>query len=273
MCRCSFNTDNALNGLLTKDRVSKSASNVRELLVITPFNFPLVALVVIIMTSSWPVLKSLLVVDLLGLGEPGASWLSPPVVEFKVYVVQMRVNFILTMSSLVILGRNVALLFQVLWTNLRNMHVNHVGIVSVDLHHLVRVLAIHINVVVWTDMLVRQDNLGLAVLVAWSVHVSNLHIAGLLLFIHLEEEVLLSDHLIIGTLCEFLSADLIFEFNEANLLLDNLVDSLADLLQVLGASCVAEGLVRTWHCRILFKGVQIGSLFFLFRSSYLQSLL
>jgi hypothetical protein len=89
MCRCSLDTDNALNRLLTKDRVSKSARHVRELLIIAPLNFPLVALVVIIMTGSWPVGKSLLVVNLLGLGEPFACRLSPSVVELKVDVVQM----------------------------------------------------------------------------------------------------------------------------------------------------------------------------------------
>ena len=59
----------------------------RELLVITPLNLILVTLVMIVMRCSWSVIKILLVVDLLGLREPGAGRLSPPVIELKVNVV------------------------------------------------------------------------------------------------------------------------------------------------------------------------------------------
>lgn len=81
----------------------------RELLIVSPFDLPLVTLVVIVMARSWSILKSLLEVDLLGLGEPSASGLSPPVVEFKVDVVQMSVD-IFTMSCLVVFGWDITLL-------------------------------------------------------------------------------------------------------------------------------------------------------------------
>ena len=78
---------------------------------------------------------------------------------------------VFTVSSLVVLGWDVALLLQILRADLRNVHIDHVGVVPVDLHHLVRVLAVNVNVVVGADMLVRQDRLRLAELVTWSIHV------------------------------------------------------------------------------------------------------
>ena len=86
---CSLNAENALDGLLAEDGVAETRGDVRELLVITPLDFPLVTLVVIVMACSWPRLKSLLVVNLLGLREPGAGRLSPSVVELEVNVVQV----------------------------------------------------------------------------------------------------------------------------------------------------------------------------------------
>ena len=92
MSRCSFDSDDTLNRLLLKDGVTETSSNVRELLVISPFNLPLVTFIVIVMAGSRSGLKSLLVVDLLGLGEPGTGGLSPSVVEIEVDVVQMSVG-------------------------------------------------------------------------------------------------------------------------------------------------------------------------------------
>ena len=62
-----------------------------EFLVISPLNLPFVTSIVIVMSCSGSVLKSLFEVNLLSLGEPGASGLSPSMVELKVDVVQMAV--------------------------------------------------------------------------------------------------------------------------------------------------------------------------------------
>lgn len=59
------------------------------------------------------------------------------------------------MSCLVVLGRNVALLLEVLRSDLSDVHIDKISIVSIDFHHLVRVLPIDVNIVAWTDVLVR----------------------------------------------------------------------------------------------------------------------
>ena len=252
----SFNTENTLDGLLAKDGVAETRGDVGELLVITPLNLVLVTLVVIIMARSWSVLKSLLVVDFLGLGEPGASGLPPPVVELEVDVVQVVMSR-LTMGDLVKLCRDVALLIQVLRSDLCDVHVDHVGVVPINLHHLLLVVAIHINVVIGADVLVRQDDLWLPILVAWSIHVPHLHVACLFLLIHLKEEVLFGHDFVVGALGQFLAVYLVLELNEADLLLDNLVDSLSDVNEVLRATSLAELVESTRNGRSLLECVQV----------------
>ena len=212
MCWSSLNANDALDGLLAEDWVAETRGHMRELLIITPLDFPFVTLVVIIVACRRPCLKSLLMVDFLGLRKPGARRLSPPVIELKVDVVQVRVD-VFTVSRLVVLGRDVTLFFQILRSNLCDVHINQVSVVPVNLHHLIRVLTVNVDVVVGADMLVRQDHLWLTELVARSIHIGNLKITSLLLLIDLEEEVLLGDNFVIGILGKFLSTNLIFEFD------------------------------------------------------------
>ena len=205
----------------------------RELLIIAPFNLPFVTLVVIIVTGSRPVFKSLFVVDLLGLGEPGAGGLSPSVVEFKVDVVKVAENILgFPVGLLVVLRLDVALLLQVLRANLCDVQIDHVAVVTVDLHQLVLVIAVHIDVVAGADVLVGQDHLWHAILVARGLHVSDLHVTVFLALIHAVEEVLLGHDLLVGALCKLFAIDLVLELNEANLFLDNLVDPLANRCEV-----------------------------------------
>ena len=261
MSRCSFDSDNTLDRLLSKDLVTETSSNVRELLVITPFNLPLVTLIVIVMCGSGSGIKSLLLVDLLSLGEPGAGGLSPSMIELKVDVLETGADHVrLGMSDLVELGRDVALLFEVLRADLGDVHINEVGVVTVDLHHLVLVVTIDINVMVGADVLVGENVLRLAVDVSWSSHVTDLQVALLLLLIDLEEEVFLGNDLIVGALSELLAGDLVLELNKANLLLDDTVDSLANVSKVLGAASLFERFVHSWDGGVGFKGVQIGGL-------------
>lgn len=78
------------------------------------------------------------------------------------------------MSNLIKLGWDVVLLVEVFGADLSDVHVNHVGVVPIYLHHLVFVVPINVDVVVRADVLVRQDHLGLPVLVTWGVHVPQL---------------------------------------------------------------------------------------------------
>ena len=94
-------------------------------------------------------------------------------IELEIHVVQMVVNLLL-MSNLVKLAWDVALLLKVFRSDLSDMHVNHVGIVTVNLHHLVLVIAIDIDIVARRDVLMWQDHLRLSVLIARCFHVPNL---------------------------------------------------------------------------------------------------
>lgn len=136
---------------------------------------------------------------------------------------------ILTMSDLIVFSWDVALFNEVLRSDLSNVHVNQVSVMTVDFHHLILVVTIHVNIVIWRDMLMRKNNLWLSVLVSWSIHVCKMHVASFFLLINLKEEIFFGDHLIVGALSKFFSRNLIFKFNEANLLLDDFIDSLSDL--------------------------------------------
>ena len=216
----------------------------RELLVIPPFNFPFVTSIVIIVTRCWSIIKHLLVVDLLGLRVPHAIWLPPSVIELKVHVVQMVIDSLL-MSNLVQVAWDVALLIKVLGTDLSDVHVNHVSIVTVNLHHLVLVIAIDIDVVARRNVLMWQDAAWLSELVAGSLHVPDLQVTALLLLIDLEEEVLLGDDLLVGVLCKLLARDLVLELNKTNLLLNNFIDSFANILEMFRAAGLAQFFVGT----------------------------
>ena len=245
MSRCSFDTENTLDRLFSEDWVSKTGGDVGELLIITPFNFPFVSLIVIVVASGCSALERLLEVDLLGLREPGAGGLSPSVVEIEVDVVKVIVAG-LAVGNLIMLGRDIALVDKILRSDLGDVHINKVSVVAVDLHHLIFVVAVNIDVVIGANVLVRQDDSWLSELVAGGVHVAQMEVALFLVLVDLEEEVLFSDDLVIGALSKLLSRYLVLELNETNFLLDNLVDSLADIGEVLRASSFAKLAVSTW---------------------------
>jgi len=74
------------------------------------------------------------------------------VVELEIDVVQMTVDRF-TVSDLIVLCGYVALFLEIFWANLCNMHVNHVGVMTINLHHLLFVVAVHIDVVTGADVL------------------------------------------------------------------------------------------------------------------------
>jgi hypothetical protein len=89
--RGALYTKNTLNWLFTKNWVAKTISDMRELLFFCPLNVKFSALIMIVVVSMRALLKSLLVVDLLSLGEPCAGGLPPSVVEIEEHVVQVNV--------------------------------------------------------------------------------------------------------------------------------------------------------------------------------------
>jgi hypothetical protein len=82
------------------------------------------------------VFEGFLEVDFLGLRHPGASGLSPPVVVLEEAVVQVRVP-ILCVVLLVEASWDVALLVEVLRSDLGDVEVHNVGVVAVQLPQLV----------------------------------------------------------------------------------------------------------------------------------------
>ena len=92
--------------------------------------------IVIVMSGGRSVLESLLITDLLTLREPGSCWLSPSVVVLKEFVIEMVLNLSFRVSNLVISSRHVALLVKVVRTYLGDVQVNHVAVISVDIHEL-----------------------------------------------------------------------------------------------------------------------------------------
>jgi len=82
---CSFETENSLDWLLTEDWVSKSGGDVREFLVLGPFNVIFSSFIVIIMVSGWLISQSFLEFKLDG--KSFSSWFSPSMVMFMEHVV------------------------------------------------------------------------------------------------------------------------------------------------------------------------------------------
>lgn len=160
-------------------------------------------------------------------------------VELEVDVVQMAMR-LLAMGDLIVLGRDVALLIEILGAHLSDVHIDQVGIVAVDFDHLVLIVAINVDVVRRADMVVWQDNLRVSVLVSRGIHVPDLQILVLFVFVDAEVEVLLRDDLIVGALGKILRVDIVLELNKTDLLVHNSVDSLADGLQVAGAGLLTQ---------------------------------
>ena len=123
---------------------------------------------------------------------------------------------------------DVALGIEVVWSDLRDMHINEVGVVRVNVQHLVLVVAVDIDGVLNIEDFVGQDDLWVAVLVSRGLEVVKLQIPLLLLLIDLEEEVFPRDDLVVGLGGESLLRNLVLELDSLDLLLDDLVDLLLE---------------------------------------------
>ena len=154
MCWSSFDSNDTLNGLFTHYWISESVRNMWELLIVTPFYFILVTLVMIIVRSRRPVFQGFLMIQLLSLWEPCPCWLPPSVVVFEVLVVKLGI-WLVSHSFLIESLWDVALCIQVIRSYLRNMHIDHVGVVPINVKHLFFVISINIDWVLDVEVLVR----------------------------------------------------------------------------------------------------------------------
>jgi hypothetical protein len=85
--RGSFETKDSLNRLFTKHWESKSGSDMRELLVFSPFNIIFGTFIVIVMVSGWLISKSFLELELNSKSFSG--WFSPSVIVLEEHIVKM----------------------------------------------------------------------------------------------------------------------------------------------------------------------------------------
>ena len=90
-----------------------------------------------------------------------------------------------------------------------------------------------------------EDDAWLSELISRGIHVPNLHVTALLLFINLKEEVFLGDDLLVSVLSKLFTIMLVLELDEANLLLNNFIDALANILEMFGAAGLAQFCVGT----------------------------
>ena len=168
-----------------------------ELLIITPLDFVLVSLIVIIVCGGWTILQSFLVVEFLSLREPGSCWFSPSVVILKVDVLQLGIRLVQD-SILVESFWDVALRIEIFRSDLGNVHVNHIGVKTINIEHLFLVIAINVDRMLDMEMLVWKDYLWLTIFVSWGGHVVNFEIPVFLSLINLEEEILSCNDFIVG---------------------------------------------------------------------------
>ena len=87
----ALNAKNLLDRLLSQDGISETVGDMRELLLLSPLDIELRALIVIVMVRMWAVGQRLLMVKFLGLREPGTGRLPPSVVKVEEHVVQVLV--------------------------------------------------------------------------------------------------------------------------------------------------------------------------------------
>jgi len=81
-------------------------------------------------------------------------------------------------------------------------------------------------------MLMRQDDLRMAMGVTWGLEVVHLQVPVSLRLINSKEKVLLCDDFFVLSFCQLLSRKLVLELELVNFFLDDLVDLLFDLFKV-----------------------------------------
>ena len=108
----------------------------------------------------------------------------------------------LSSLNLVESAGNVALISEILRSNLSDVQVNEESVVTIKFPLLLGGQASGVNVVALGDMLVRDNVLWLTEFVTWSSDIEDSKVIVTLLFIDLEEEVFLGDDLSVSLLLE-----------------------------------------------------------------------
>lgn len=121
VCWCSLQSNNSLNWFFSKDWETKSSSNVRKLLIFSPIYIVLSAFVMVVMISRGPVSKGLLEPNLYI--KKFSGWLSPSVVVFIEHIVQFNI-ISKWKSDLIHMWWDIALLNNIVWSDLSDMHIN-----------------------------------------------------------------------------------------------------------------------------------------------------
>lgn len=91
MSGCALETQDLFDGLLAQYGIAQTVGHVGELLLLCPLHVKFGALVMVVVVRMLSLIQSLLEVNFLGLGEPGAGGLSPAVVKVKEHVVQILI--------------------------------------------------------------------------------------------------------------------------------------------------------------------------------------
>jgi hypothetical protein len=166
----ALNTENALNRLFLQNWVSETVGNVGELLLIGPLDVVFGALVVIVVGSCGTVLELLLEVELHGLREPGACWLSPAVVVLEESVVKVGVELLCALNLVETFG-HVRHVLEIVGADLSDVQVDHECVVAVQLPFLVSCQASRVKVTSLGDVFVGKDARWLAELVTRCLHI------------------------------------------------------------------------------------------------------
>lgn len=125
---------------------------------------------------------------------------------------------------------NITLLIKVLRTHLGDVQVNEVREVAIQLPLLITFKTSSINVVISTNVFVRDNVLRFAIFVTGGLNIMDLEVSVLLGFIYLEEEVLFRDNFGVGGLGQCFLVELVLKVLQDELLLYNSVNFILNLL-------------------------------------------
>jgi hypothetical protein len=95
---------------------------------------------------------------------------------------------------------NITFFIKVFWTNLSNMQINQISKVAIQFPFFITFKTCSINIVIGTDVLMRNNVLGFAIFVTWGLDVMDLKVSGTLSFIYLEVKVLLCHNFSVSSL-------------------------------------------------------------------------
>ena len=143
-------------------------------------------------------------------------------VILKVDVLQLRIGLVHD-CILVESFWDVALCIEILRSDLSNMHVNHIGVKTIDIEHLVLVITINVDWMLDMEVFVWKDHLWLSIFVSWGSHIVDFEIPVFLSLINLEEEILSSNDFIVGFSSKSLTRHLTFELKKTNLFINDFI--------------------------------------------------